>query len=188
MSQSRKVTKNFGSIVGLSIPVLPNEQVVVGQGTSVLRTSQNLIVGRSLVSSIVDVSVSSTTDAVSSSVGALTIAGGAFVGKTLITGGLIVQQGLQLQTVTTGNTVQISSTVPGAFATAGSTLSALTVNLPVTPVDGQTIFFSCNQTITSTTITAIGKTVSPIYTGSALGAGSALRYIYISSTSTWYQV
>ena len=95
----------------------------------------------------------------------------------------------QVMAVSTGQTVSIPRGVAGVIATSPSTLSALTVNLPVSPTNGQTVFFSPTHTITSATVaTTDSSTVAPSYTASLLGAGVSLRYIYNTATTSWYQI
>ncbi len=86
-------------------------------------------------------------------------------------------------TVTTGTTVTLAAPYDWLFILNGSTVAALTIALPASPVDGQICVFSCPVAITSTSF-------SPAVTGftntTALSAGQGIWLGYSVPQGAWY--
>lgn len=83
---------------------------------------------------------------------------------------------------TTGTTVQANGQ-PTTFLKPAGTLSTLTVNLPVSPYDGQPWNLASSQVITTLTLAASGKTIGT--TTTTLAVNTPVHYTYMASSSTW---
>lgn len=91
-------------------------------------------------------------------------------------------------TPTEASTVNFANNTKTLLLTPAGVLTAVTVNLPSSPFDGQEIRITTTQTISSITLTPAGGhsvTVSPVSLGSLWLSAS---YIFVSSTNTWYKL
>ena len=87
--------------------------------------------------------------------------------------------------VATTSAYTLSSTQTDNLLLVGTTGLTATINMPVGPVDGQV----CRFAVSANTVTlATGSgTVSPSFAGS-VNAGTAFRYVYRASATTWYKI
>lgn len=84
-------------------------------------------------------------------------------------------------TPSTGNTVKITTGYNVLAVHASGTLAALTITLPVSPINGQLFTITADQIITSLTLS--GGTTVTSYTAYAIA--SPIKLIYDTSLSKW---
>jgi hypothetical protein len=84
----------------------------------------------------------------------------------------------------TGQTSSLSTTTSQNILLIGSTGYTHTVNMPTSPVDGQITRFAVSGN-TVTLVVGTG-TVTPTFAGSTT-AGTAYKYTYRVSNTTWYR-
>ena len=92
-----------------------------------------------------------------------------------------VTGGIKDTTPSTGNTVVITSGYPTLYVHGTGTLSALTIKLPQSPLNGQIFTVIGDQSITSLTVTG-GTLVTAI---SSFNPSSPLRLIYDTAQTKW---
>jgi hypothetical protein len=84
----------------------------------------------------------------------------------------------------TGSTT-ISNSVSLFVGHATGTIASYTITMPATPVDGQWLTISTDQTITALTLSPnSGQTV--IAAPTTIVQGSAIRYLWVATDSEWY--
>lgn len=88
-------------------------------------------------------------------------------------------------TPTTGGTVNIGAGIAKQVLAPSGSLATLTVNMPSSPVDKQTVSIATTQSITSLAITAPGGATVSFTTGT-LNPGGPLPFVYDSSATNWY--
>jgi hypothetical protein len=89
-------------------------------------------------------------------------------------------------TPTSNQTLTIGNTVGNYLMTPATTLSALTVNLPASPTDGQIVTIATRSQITSLTMSGNGNTLNGTATGVFI-AGGFMSWKY-SSGGNWDRV
>lgn len=92
----------------------------------------------------------------------------------------------QVITTTTGSTVQLSSTVAITII-LGTLLLALTVNLPLSPIDGVKATFSIPAGVTLLSVTATAGQIVAFPSAAIVANGPAITYLYHSANTTWYR-
>jgi hypothetical protein len=107
-----------------------------------------------------------------------------------ITGGNINNPGLEIVSpnyipvTVNGQTISLSATQTTNFISANAAGYTITVNMPATPVDGQITRFTVSG---NSVTTAVGTgTVDPTFAG-LTAVGTGYKYIYRTSTVTWYR-
>lgn len=95
-------------------------------------------------------------------------------------------QGYQTNTPTTGTTVAMTDSTPGVLFTPATTIAALTVKLPPTPVDGQKVFLGTSQQITALTMQdGAGGSTALAFTGTNIvSPGRFLDFLFLGGK--WY--
>ena len=89
---------------------------------------------------------------------------------------------------TTGNTLALPNDASMVSVRPAGTLAALTVTLPVAPVDGHTVRIFSTQIITALTLTpGAGQTINDAAT-TITPAMSGVAYIYGAGNNTWDRV
>jgi hypothetical protein len=86
----------------------------------------------------------------------------------------------------TGDTVTIDDDVETLIIAPAGTIATLTVNMPVTPYDGQEVNLCAGATVTTLTMAAAGKTLNGALT--TIGAALFGRWRYRLANTTWYRV
>lgn len=94
---------------------------------------------------------------------------------------------------TASTTLTATSTTGGYILhNATSTITAVTVALPATPIDGQQFVLSADQTVTTLTVTptASGQLVSkaPTAITPSTTAAYGYRFMFNAAASTWYRL
>jgi hypothetical protein len=84
---------------------------------------------------------------------------------------------------TTGQTIQLANGINDYTVNPAGTIAALTVNLPTTPVDGQTITLSSTQVVTVFTLTAPSGTL--FNAPAAMATGQTIEYKYLATQGFW---
>ena len=111
------------------------------------------------------------------------ITGGNISTSGLIYTGVEVVSPNYVSVTGTGST-SLSNTTSTNILIVNNTGYTLTVNMPSTPVDGQITRFAIGG---NTVTLAVGTgTVTPTFAGSTT-AGTAYRYIYRATNTTWYR-
>lgn len=86
----------------------------------------------------------------------------------------------------TGANAQLPNNVSTYILDPVGPVAALSLNLPLTPYNGQTQDICATQTITTLTITA-AQTIADAF-AAALNAGQAIRYRYNLALTSWFRV
>jgi len=98
--------------------------------------------------------------------------------------------GVVTTALTTGTLSTLTNTTASTLISTVASVS-LTVNLPVTPWDGE-IFEWCNGTAGAFTAGTVAVTDGSTIVGStatgALAASASVEYRYVLSTNSWYKV
>lgn len=95
--------------------------------------------------------------------------------------------GYQRVSATTGGSTTINNNISVLVLHATGTLIAYTVTMPATPIDGQQIIITADQSISTLTLSGnSGQTV--IGAPTALPLGSGINYIWIATDSEWYPI
>lgn len=105
---------------------------------------------------------------------------------TSVTGGAIRLTGIQYSTATSG-TVTLSADTPLLIHEPGSTVSALTIQFPASPQDGQVLRMSFVSAVTTLTWTPSSGTTIAIAPGNP-SAGSIYTFVYRTATTKWYRI
>ena len=91
---------------------------------------------------------------------------------------------IQISTATSG-TVTAQDTKQDVTLIHDATALTLTIQMPASPVDGQTVIVTTSGGITALTLSAVvGTIVSAL---STLGIGSTGRYIYSAVQNKWFR-
>jgi len=91
---------------------------------------------------------------------------------------------IQITTATTG-TVTAQDTKQDLVIVHDAAALTLTIQMPASPVDGQTVIVTTSGGITALTLSAaVGTIVSAL---STLGIGSTGRYIYSAVQNKWFR-
>lgn len=98
----------------------------------------------------------------------------------------VADQSYSLQAPSTGFTITIANNISTLILDPLTTLATGTINMPSTPIDGQTVRVTSSQIITSLTVSGNGHSIVGSPTTLPLGAGFA--YIYNLSGTTWYRL
>lgn len=107
---------------------------------------------------------------------------------TMIFDGAQFDTSITVRSVTSGQTVTLSSTSSFTPLTLTQSAAALTVHLPPSPTDGQISGFSFDQNITALTVSGNGSTLknAPVTT-SAWASGSVFGWVYDSTAAAWFR-
>jgi len=90
-------------------------------------------------------------------------------------------------TPTAGTTITVSDTTRYYVMTPAGTLATLTVKMPANPVDGQEVWISSTQVVTTLTHQAnTGQTLNGALTTIAVNGFGA--WVYKLSNTTWYRI
>jgi hypothetical protein len=111
---------------------------------------------------------------------------GTFVSTNLQTTGLIYRAVNYIAVSGTG-TYALSTTVSFNVLVVASTGYTATITLPPSPTDAQMFSFTVASNTVTLAMTA-GPTVVPAFAGAGIVSGTVYRYVYRSSTSTWYRL
>lgn len=90
---------------------------------------------------------------------------------------------VQTATPISAATINIASGKTALLITPAGTIAALTINMPSSPVDGQSVTISSSQIVT--VLTMGGGTILGAL--SAMAVAGFARYIYNASTTSWYR-
>lgn len=93
-----------------------------------------------------------------------------------------VNEKVQAVTPTTGQTIVVAAGTTALLINPAGTLAALTVTLPASPVDGQTITIATSQIITALTVN--GTKVGALTT---LALGGYAYYVYGADGAKWFR-
>lgn len=88
----------------------------------------------------------------------------------------------QYVTPLTGATVNVAAGQTRIIIDPAGTLAALTLNFPPTPSDGQLLYITSSQIVTTLTVT--GATL--VGALAALAAAAGLRYVYSLTANKWF--
>jgi hypothetical protein len=88
-------------------------------------------------------------------------------------------------TITTSSTVNLSTTTSNNLLLVGNSGLTVTLNMPTTPADGQICEFIVHSN--NTTLAVGTGTVVPTFAG-AVTYGTAFKYVYRTSNTTWYKL
>jgi hypothetical protein len=86
---------------------------------------------------------------------------------------------------TTGANAQLPNLISTYILDPAAPVTALTLNLPLSPFNGQTQSIATTQTITTLTITA-AQTVQDAFAAQLL-AGDEIRYRYNLALNSWFR-
>lgn len=99
----------------------------------------------------------------------------------------IADQSLAILVPTEGGTVTVSNNVSSVIVQPGSGLSAATLNMPATAIDGQIVRIGCDtNAITTLTHSGNGNTLLHPLTACTVGTGGT--WIFRTSDTTWYKL
>lgn len=99
-------------------------------------------------------------------------------------GSIFMQQSSPL----TGTTIVAANATQLVDVTPAGTLAALTIDLPVAPVNGQVFGVFSSQILTSLTLTAAsGQTIVGNSTTLIGAVNTHVEFVYQASNSTWYR-
>ena len=108
----------------------------------------------------------------------LAFSGGAVVGKASV---------YSAQTPTTGFSITIPAATGQLILTPAGTLATGTITMPAAPADGDVVGVASTQIVTTLTVQAnSGQTLNGTIT--TIAANGFARWMYRSSTTTWYRV
>lgn len=122
----------------------------------------------------------------------LAVSANANVGNITVTGMTDMcggtQYGLQYVSATNSSSITLLSNVAIAIIDpVSSTISAYTITMPTTPVNGQTIQLAFGNTITTLTHTVTGgQTLLGALSTAANTSGG--KWVYVSAKSTWFRL
>lgn len=88
-------------------------------------------------------------------------------------------------TIATSSTVTLSTTTTNNVLLVGNSGLTVTLNMPTTPADGQICEFIVHSN--NTTLAVGTGTVVPTFAG-AVTYGTAFKYVYRTSNTTWYKL
>jgi len=172
-------------LTGLSNPINPTDGANKAYVDSSVSTSTPQVRSGTL-------QITNTTASTSASTGALQVSGGlGLSGTAFIGGGLLAQSTVsfanaQFSTPVSGSTI-VSNGNPTILIGGATTLPALTIAFPASPVDGQLFRVNCNPAVTALTVSSATFPSN----GSApttLTAGQILRYIYNTPSGFWWSI
>ncbi len=84
---------------------------------------------------------------------------------------------------TSGATITIANNISSLRITTSPTIYDITINMPATPVDGQTVTISTVGTIRTLTLGGNGKTIG--YAATGLLGNTSITYRYRASATNW---
>ena len=90
-----------------------------------------------------------------------------------------------VQTDSTGANAQLPNNISTYILEPAGPVAALTLNLPLSPFNGQTQAIATTQTITTLTVTA-SQTVQDAF-AAQLTAGDEIRYRYNLALNSWFR-
>lgn len=105
-------------------------------------------------------------------------------------GAALALTGYQTASPSSAGTVTMSARVPGLLLTPATTLAVLTIQLPSSPVDGQSLWIASSQQLTAVTWQDAGGTAANVIGGQATigGTNRGQGFVYSSGTSKWYAI
>lgn len=93
--------------------------------------------------------------------------------------------GYQRVAASSAGSTTISANTSVLILHATGTLTSYTVTMPAAPNDGQHVYITCDQAITSLTVSAnSGQSIAGA--PATLALGNAVNYIYVSTDTEWY--
>jgi hypothetical protein len=105
----------------------------------------------------------------------------------LTVGGTFQRQGMGSSTPSSGGTVAIGAGISDYRILGSSALAALTIELPASPINGQTVRVSSKVTITALTLKDGSGATSDLQTPpTTLAAGTAFSAQWNAATSLWW--
>jgi hypothetical protein len=108
-------------------------------------------------------------------------------GGPMSIGGITARLGMASSTPSTGGTVSIGAGISDYRILGGSTLAALTVKLPGTPSNGQTVKVTSQVAITALTVQDSAGSTSDIQTPpSSLAAGAGFSAQWNNAATAWW--
>lgn len=122
----------------------------------------------------------------------LSVTGNANVGNATVTGLTDMcggdAYGIQLVSdAATGQSTQILSNIGFFLLNPNTAISTHTINMPLTPYNGQAVRIAFSNTITTLTHTTTGQNIySPLTAGNTATAGST--WIFEQQTNAWYRI
>lgn len=177
-----------GTTVGQNIFTLTNPSA-----TGYIRTNaDNTVTHRSYVNVKVDLGLDNVENAAASTL-YVPIAGTSSVtGKKSFTGGIAITS---YASITSGSSSTIGNDITKVVFDPASDLTAYTLTLPATPVDGQEIEIIAGGTIAAGSAVSTSFTLSPnsgqsiltAITPTQLYSGDVMLFTYKSSNTTWYR-
>jgi hypothetical protein len=91
----------------------------------------------------------------------------------------------RVASATSAGSTTINNNISFLVLHASGTLTTYTVTMPATPIDGQLVNVTCNQSITTLTLSGnSGQTIvgAPV----TLATGAGINYIWVNADSLWY--
>ena len=99
----------------------------------------------------------------------------------------VTQQNIQKETVAGGFTVSFGATTDVLLLLAGGGVSGGTIDLPSTPLQGQTAHISSSQNMTSLTFAASGG-ATIVGAPTSVTNTTPCAFVYDGSTTSWYRI
>jgi hypothetical protein len=91
-------------------------------------------------------------------------------------------ENVQYNAPVTGASITINASTTALLVNPAGTIAALTVVLPATPFNGQSVTVASSQIVTALTVT--GTIVGTLTT---LALGGFARFVYSADASTWFR-